>query len=261
LPSEAALEQSLVYAAGVELAVTQEYLTAAYSLRPAAGIADAMLRDDILAAHGELMRIAIGEMRHLRAVNDVLRALVGPVRYQPALRVASAVPGTLPGSTRPVQARPATFIAIDEFIDIERPSVSVDSVYARILATVERDGKHEQAQQVRTIMAEGGDHYQTFLFIREWLQRHQEGDFLRATQPPPSSDPDHRNLQQIYFKLLETLHRGYAIGVTLGGANTNDARDLMLGPLNTAAEAISARGFLVVFEPLSDSRFKPIDPP
>jgi hypothetical protein len=261
LPSDGALKQSLIYAAGVELAVVQEYLTAAYSLRPAAGIAAVVLRDDIAAAHGELMRIAIGEMRHLRAVNDVLRALVGPAGYQPALRVASAVPGIEPGTTRPVLASPANFDAIDKFIDIEKPSVSVDGVYARILATVEQDGKHEQAQQIRTIMVEGGDHYQTFLFIREWLHRHQEGDFLRATQPPPRGDPDHQNLQQIYVKLLEILHRGYAIGVPLGGTDINDARDLMLGPLHTAAETISARGFLVVFEPLSDARFKPIDPP
>jgi Ferritin-like len=261
LPSEAALEQSLIYAAGVELAVTQEYLTAAYSLRPGTGIVAGMLHDDVVAAHGELMRIAIGEMRHLRAVNDVLRALVGPTRYQPALRVASAVPGTEPGSTRPVLARPANFDAIDAFIDIEKPSVSVDSVYAHILATVERDGRHEQAQQIRTIMSEGGDHFQTFLFIREWLRRHQESDFLRATQAPPDADPDHRNLQQVYLGLLNTLHHGYSIGVPLGGKDIADARNVMLGPLHNAAEALSAGGFLVVFEPLSDDRFKPVDPP
>ena len=64
-----------------------------------------MLRDDIRAAHGELMRIAIGEMRHLRAVNDVLRAIVGSAAYQPALRVAKSLPGTKPGEPRILQHR------------------------------------------------------------------------------------------------------------------------------------------------------------
>ena len=218
LSSAAELERFLVYAAGVELAVTQEYLTAAYSLRPSDGIADATLRDDIRTLHAELMRIAIGEMRHLRAVNDVLRSLTGPDRYRPALRVASAVPGTVPGSKRPVQARPARLSVIDDFIDIERPSVSVDSVYARILATIERLGTHEQEQQIRTIMAEGEDHFQTFSFIREWLGRHQdESQFLRAAQAPPGGDAGHRDLQTAYLTLLETLHRGYTLGVPAGG--------------------------------------------
>ncbi len=262
LSSAAELERFLVYAAGVELAVTQEYLTAAYSLRPSDGIADATLRDDIRTSHAELMRIAIGEMRHLRAVNDVLRSLTGPDRYRPALRVASAVPGTVPGSKRPVQARPARLSVIDDFIDIERPSVSVDSVYARILATIERLGTHEQEQQIRTIMAEGEDHFQTFSFIREWLGRHQdESQFLRAAQAPPGGDAGHRDLQTAYLTLLETLHRGYTLGVPAGGPDINAARGQMLGSLNSAAEAISTRGFLVVFDLISDARFAPVDPP
>jgi len=261
LSSPAELERFLVYAAGVELAVTQEYLTAAYSLRSSDGITDATLRDDIRTSHAELMRIAIGEMRHLRAVNDVLRSLMGPDRYQPALRVASAVPGTVPGSKRPVQARPARLSVIDDFIDIERPSVSVDGVYARILATIERDGTHEQEQQIRTIMAEGEDHFQTFAFIREWLGRHQENQFLRATQPPPAGDAGHLSLQTAYRTLLETLHRGYTRGVPAGGPDINAARGQMLGALNSAADAISGRNFLVVFDTVADPRFAPVDPP
>jgi hypothetical protein len=261
LPSGADLVRSLFYAAGVELAVTQEYLTAAYSLRLANGITDAVLRDDIRAAHGELMRIAIGEMRHLRAVNDVLRAIVGSAAYQPALRVAKSLPGTKPGEPLPVLRRPASLSAIDDFIKVEAPSTSVDGVYARILATVERDRRHEQEQQIRTIMAEGADHYQTFLFIREWLGRHQENDFLRATEPPRDGDAGHRAMQQAYVTLLETLHLGYSRGVPLGGPNINDARNQMLGPLDRAAQAIADRGFLVVFDPLTDARFAPIDPP
>src|SRR5262249_50087533 len=139
--TQAELEQQLRYAAGVELAVIHEYLAAAYSLK-LTGLSPA-LRDDVTAAHAELMRIAYGEMRHLRAVNDVLLALNGAAHFVPALRVASSVPDKQPGTFRPVQPRSATPQAIQEFIDIERPSTSVDGLYSRILATLETLGSDE----------------------------------------------------------------------------------------------------------------------
>lgn len=256
------LEKYLRYAAGVELAVAHEYLAAAYSLRLPDGLATG-LADDIRAAHAEIMRVAIGEMRHLRAVNDVLRGLAAPGTFKPALQVASAVPGDKPGETRPVVARAATRQAIKDFIDIEAPSVSVDGVYSRILATLVRDGPHALEQSIRTIMAEGEDHYQTFRSIQEWLNRHpQESDYLRSTRgPPPSDDADHRKLQTLYAALLDELHRGYSVGGTEGTRDINAARADMLGPIDAAAQAIAQRGFVVSFDRLTDPRFKPIDPP
>jgi hypothetical protein len=35
----------------------------------------------------------------------------------------------------------------------------------------------------------------------------------------------------------------------------------MVGRLDAAAQKIAQRGFLVVFDPLTDPRFAPIDPP
>jgi Ferritin-like len=257
----AELERFLRYAAGVELTVAQEYLTAAYSLRLPAGLPQP-LSDDIRAAHAELMRIAIGEMRHLRAVNDVLR-LVLPTTFTPALRPASQLPGKLPGTFEPAVFKAATKAAIQNFIDIEAPSVSVDSVYARILATLERDGPHDAAQSVRTIMAEGEDHFETFRAIQVWLSTHQESQYLRSTAgtAPPPNDPDHRQLQTEYRAILEQLHQGYTIGNPAGAPNVNGARMEMVGPLNAAAEKIATRGFLAVFDPLTDPRFAPIGPP
>lgn len=255
------LEHHLRYAAGVELAVAHEYLAAAYSLKLPDGLA-ATLADDIRAAHAEIMRVAIGEMRHLRAVNDVLRGLAAPGTFKPALQVASGVPAKDPGKTRPVLIRPANRQAIKDFIEIEAPSISVDGVYSRILATLVRDGPHALEQSIRTIMAEGEDHYQTFLSIQEWLNRHPESDYLRSTKgPPPSNDADHRKLQTLYAKLLDELHRGYSVGGTAGTRDINAARADMLGPIDAAAQAIAQRGFLVSFDRLTDPRFKPIDPP
>jgi hypothetical protein len=77
LPNQAALLARLRYAAGVEIAAMQEYLTAAWSLRPAAAQPELLL-SDLTAAFDEMLRIAIGEMRHVRAVNDVLASLSPP---------------------------------------------------------------------------------------------------------------------------------------------------------------------------------------
>jgi len=262
LSSRDELERYLRYAAGVELAVAQEYLTAAYSLKPPTGL-PALLADDIRASYAEIMRIAIGEMRHLRAVNDVLRGLLIPGTFKPALQVASAVPGQQPGQTRPVTPRAARAATIRDFIDIERPSVSVDGVYARILATFERDGPHALEQSIRTIMAEGEDHFEAFLSIQEWLGRHQEGDYLRSTKDvsPPRGDPAHKTLQTRYFDLLQQLYRGYTLGGSAGAPDINEARMEMVGPIDATAHEIADRGFLVVFDVISDPRFASIDPP
>jgi Ferritin-like len=262
LASRAELQRYLRYAAGVELAVAQEYLAAAYSLKSPDGLPGA-LADDIRACHAEIMRIAIGEMKHLRAVNDVLRGLMDAGTFAPALQVASQVPGQAPGETRPVIPRAATQVAIADFIDIERPSVSVDGVYARILATLVRDGPHDLEQSVRTIMAEGDDHFETFLAFQQWLGRHQESDYLRSISAtaPPGTDPGHRNLQTAYVALLEKLHQGYTLGGMTGAPFINAARTDMLGSIDGLAQAIADRGFLVVFDPIADSRFGSIDPP
>ena len=114
-----ALVTQLRYAAGVELAVMQAYLCSAFSLR-LTGVGGA-LKDDITAAHAEFMRIAIGEMRHLRAVNNVLASIAHRTSavFVPALRVARI----LPDATAPWQFQAATPSAIDEYIGLEAPAL------------------------------------------------------------------------------------------------------------------------------------------
>ena len=256
------LQAQLRYAAGVELAVMQAYLASAYSLRSTG--ASPALTADITAAHAELMRIAIGEMRHLRAVNNVLASIAGRTgaAFVPALRVARR----LPGDAQPWQPRAATPAAIADYIRLEAPSVSVDGLYARILATLERDGTDEEEQSVRSIIAEGEDHFQTFSFIQEWLGRHQPGEYLRALDlaPPPATNAQHRALQRLFQDILQKLHEGYTKGLPAGADDINQARSTMVqspSGLAAAAQAIADAGFLVVFDALADPRFAPIDPP
>jgi hypothetical protein len=257
----AELLTNLRYAAGVELAVIHEYLAAAYSIK-VTGL-PAAVQQSAIAARAELLRITYGEMRHVRAVNDVLRAL-DPVGFKPALRVASQVPGRAPETLRPVVPRPADPAAIQAFIDIEAPSVSVDGLYARILATVEDVGSDETAQTVRSVMADGESHFETFSFIQEWLSPHDPSDYLRANlQVPPKGNAPHRKLQQEYQDLLQRLFQGYTLGVPAGAPDINAARNAMLGTtgLEGAAEDVAAAGFLVSFDTINDPNFTPVDHP
>ena len=45
----------------------------------------------------------------------------------------------------------------------------------------------EWIQAIRSVIAEGEDHFETFLNIQEWLSSHSESDYLRAVAPPPAS--------------------------------------------------------------------------
>ena len=265
LPDRATLLAQLRYAAGVEIAAMQEYLTAAWSLRPAQGQPEPLL-GDLKAAFHEVLRIAIGEMRHVRLVNDVLSSLSTPGSFTPALAVAAEVPGTKVGTVRPVLLQAATPEAIDGFIGLEAPSQSVDGLYGRILATLQiTSGTDEQQETVRTVIAEGQDHWETFLAIKEWLGRHREADYLRDVnlQPPPKDNEAHQELQRRYASLLDRLYSGYQLGIPNGAPDINTARSSMLGAagLQGALDAVAAGPFLVVFDPIADPRFTAIHPP
>jgi hypothetical protein len=266
LPDLATLLTWLRYAAGVELGVMQEYLTAAWSIRRPDNNAPAGLRGDLLAAFEEMRRVAIGEMRHLRAVNDVLAHFQPPPNFTPALGIATVLPGNDPGTTRPLRLRPASAEALDDFIGIEAPSMSVDSVYGRILVTVEAMPRtDEQQQTLRTVMAEGEEHWRTFRFIKDWLIRHPPAEYLRGSdlQPPPVGNGPHAALQQRYRALLDGLFQAYALGMPRGAPLLNAARASMLGTngIEGALEAVANQGFLAVFDPVPDPRFAPVAPP
>jgi Ferritin-like len=263
LATEDELLTNLRYAAGVELAVVHEYLAAAYSLKPEQELAG-QLRERVRATHAELMRIAIGEMRHLRAVNNVLAARIGKLNYKPALRVATKLPPVHPGQKPiPVQPGALTPAALKRFIDIESPSESVDGVYAPILATLNQGAKEDQIQAIRTVMAEGEDHYLTFTSMQEWLLPYDQREYLRAPNmlPPPASNESHRQLQTLYRVLLNTLYEAYSAGLQDGAEKLSEARKMMVTTIEDAADAIARQKFLVVFDVLTDPRFTPIGPP
>ena len=266
LPDQTTLLQHLRYAAGVELAVALEYLSAAWSLRKPANLPQP-LRNDVLTAFVELRRIAIGEMRHLRAVNETLMHLQTPAGFEPALAVAADIPDGATGAFRPLQFRAATQATLDDFIRVEAPSESVDGLYAPIYATLlAMPDQQEAAQSIRTVMSEGEDHFQTFQFIKEWLGRHvPDTSYLIGANlaAPPAGNPAHAQLQARYLALLQGLYTGYKAGMPRGAPAVNQARQSMLGAtgIEGALDDVAAAGFLASFDPIADPRFAPVPHP
>jgi hypothetical protein len=263
--SQAQLEPQLRYAAGVELAVMHVYLAAAFSLRDPQTLPVSPLRDDIEAAHYEITRIAVGEMRHIRAVRNVLAALPGKSPpYDPPLRIATAVPSLIP-TDPPFVLLPAPLMpnVLDVFVQIEAPNVAVDGLYSRILATVDLSGDAQSEEAIRRIMTEGQDHQEAFMAIREWLRPHQPDQYLRSTTlaPAPVGHPARVALQNQYRAILDRLHAGYSQTTLAGATDVNAARDAMLTFLAPACEAVAQAGFLVTFDAIADPRFAAIPPP
>lgn len=261
---QAQLEAQLRYAAGVELAVMHSYLAAAFSLRDPIGLGGGALADDVAAAQYEIMRIAVGEMRHLRGVRDVLTARASAPPFDPPLRVATRVPGLAPNDP-PLMLSPGALSpnALETFIQIEGPNVAVDGLYWRILATIELMGDARSEESIRRIMTEGEDHQKSFMAIREWLRPYTPQQYLRSMNltAPPANHLAHIALQAQYRAVLEGLHAGYSRTTLAGAPNVNTARDAMLQSLAPACEAVAAAGFLVTFDRIADPRFAPIDPP
>jgi hypothetical protein len=261
------LVPTLRFAAGVELAVMLEYLAAAFSLDPLAGPAQPTLRGDARAARAELLRVAASEMRHLRVVNSLLldahltAGTGGP--FDPALGVATEVPDVPGVPGRPVQFRRLTPAVLDEFVAVEAPSLTVDALYSRILATYQRDGRDADTATVLAVMAEGADHFTTFTTVREWLSRHQGTPYLRALRTPAPGDPALATLQARYERVLGLLHSAYRVGIPAGAAAIAAARTAMLGPngIEGACESLAQSGVLPVFAVPADPRFAPVAPP
>jgi hypothetical protein len=261
------LISTLRYAAGVELAVMLEYLAAAYSLNLGAGQVNSALRQDVAVAHYEIMRVAQSEMRHLKAINGLLldeHQRHGVGAFLPALGVATEVPAAGGATVDSMNFRPLTPEVLDDFVEVEAPSMSVDALYGRILATYQRDGKDTQAATVIQVMAEGADHYSTFVVVRELLGRHGPAAYLLdPLEVPDPGDEALNELQERFETMLGHFFAGYAVGLPDGRSAIEAGRALMLGDdgVEGACKDLAARGILPVFDHPSDPRFPAVDPP
>jgi hypothetical protein len=227
------LAAELVRLATLEHTVALEYLYARYSVRNPK--ANDPMADELTFVRHELLLIAVGEMRHLRWVNQLLWELdhrrITSQRFGPSLGLIDQVP-TADGKMRSKALRPLTSNVLDDFIAVEAPSGTLDGEYAEVVSTLRDQRKYpeELAQLAERIVADGMEHYSRFREIRITLQPFFAGN------PPPylveltPADPANGLAKQAfnaYQQILADLAKAYAKGDAEDFGNIAAARSLM----------------------------------
>ncbi|MBR8839079.1 MAG: hypothetical protein DSM106950_35040 [Stigonema ocellatum SAG 48.90 = DSM 106950] len=257
------LATNLFQLAGLEHVLCLEYLYALYSLI-APEEADVStwptLQDDVTFVSHELLLVAVGEMRHLRWVNQLLWELdhayprLLTKAYGPALEVATQIP-IGGGHTRSRQLRPLNGSALADFIAVEAPSGGIDGQYARVIATLQQPQYPDTLYQLAgRIIADGVEHFSKFSEIEKVLRpyhRDQEPDgfkppYLRNITPAPTENSDTQQALDIYKGILQNLEAAYKKGDMEDAGNIISARQEMMN-LNAIAKKLATQGFGIPF--------------
>jgi Ferritin-like len=255
------LAEKLVALAGLEHVLCLEYLYAMYSLLTPAEIDRSTwpkLGDDLTFVRHELLLIAVGEMRHLRWVNQLLWELdhtgILTGNYGPALQVATDIP-IGGGITRPRQLRPLDRQTLTDFIAVEAPSSGIDGQYARVIATLRQPQYPETLYQLAgKIIADGVEHFSKFSEVQTILSPyHRDPEpnnfvppYLRHITPAPSDNAEAQQALAGYQRLLANLASAYQSGDMEDAGNIVAARQEMIG-LDVIAKQIALKGIGIPF--------------
>jgi len=226
-PVPGSLPELLSVLGGVELALALEYLYARYTVRFYDPLGEEQRRAADFIAH-ELLNVAIGEMMHLRWVNELLFELgkATPADPGPALQVSTLVPfgnsrddGPGRAPRYEVRLREVTersiAEAIDEFIAAEAPSGSVEGLYARILSRLQEGWAEDGGLRpgliglVRRIIADGVGHYSRFREIQAILRRPGNRDIVKSLKDVTPDSRDFGEAAKLYQSVIENLERAY----------------------------------------------------
>ena len=226
------LVATLRYAAGVEIGVMLEYLAAVYSLNPQAG-----RRPPSSAPTPAPPGPRCCGWRSPRCATSGCSTACSPsstrpwrgAPFAPALGVATLLPGPVGQPRRPVQFRAADAGRARPTSSRSRrrrsPSTGCTSAsWPRSIAA----GQAAHAATIRSVMAEGADHYRTFRNVEEWLGRHARTPTCEPRHAA-EGDPALVTCSSATRQVLDHLHRGYAAGLPAGGARLAAARLAMLG--------------------------------
>ncbi len=255
------LAAKLVDLAGLEHVLCLEYLYAMYSLLTPAEIDRhtwPKLGDDLTFVRHELLLIAVGEMRHLRWVNQLLWELdhtgILAGNFGPALQVATEIPiGS--GNTRPRQLRRLDRQTLTDFIAVEAPSSGIDGQYARVIATLRQPQYPESLYQLAgKIIADGVEHYSKFSEVKTILSPyHRDPEpnnfvppYLRNMTPAPSDNAEAQQALTGYYRLLANLATAYQSGDMEDAGSIVAARQEMIR-LDVIAKQIALTGLGIPF--------------
>ncbi|MBV8409487.1 MAG: hypothetical protein JOY64_17805 [Alphaproteobacteria bacterium] len=247
--------------APLEMTLALEYLYARFSLRaPEECQGLPMMADDMLFARHVLILVAVAEMEHLRAGNELLWLLHQAefVRdFEPVLTPAKRVRVSANGKSRRRMLRRLEPATLDDFIAIERPSGFIDGAYARTVATLRQPGYPKDLLQMsERIVADGMQHYQQFCDLRSVLRAYEGTDaagkpvypYLRDVEV--ASDADAADALALYGKIRDELSVAYQ---RMSSQNYPEAGALVLSARAAMAELLevgdklAARGIGIPF--------------
>jgi hypothetical protein len=245
------LADELTRLAELEHAVTLEYLYALYSVK-SPDLARGALADALTFVRHQILKIAVSEMRHLRWANQLIweleHAQFVSRRFGPALGVAPTVPAT------PIPRAPSlealTPDILQSFVDIEKPSGTLNGAYARVLATLRlpQYSGLPMEQLAARILADGTQHYSSFREIQVVLQPFSDPpsylvpNFKKASP----NDAGARKALALYKNILTDLANAYALGDMEDALLIAEARQTMFD-LKAAADQLAARGLGVPY--------------
>jgi len=161
----------------MELSLAMQYLYALFSLRDPGEVDEIQsarwpcLRDDLKAVRQFLFLVAVGEMTHLRWVNQMLW-LLDPGSYKPVVDWTDEIVAlkTLRPAEKSVQLLPLTPERLDDFIFVERPTGKLDSAYARCVSTLKGRAALKGAFDLAVrIDGDGIEHFERFSNIKRIL--------------------------------------------------------------------------------------------
>jgi hypothetical protein len=244
--SPAELATNLVKLAGVEHAVMLEYLYARYSVLNPANNTPQPLRDDVTFIRHEMLMIAVSEMRHLRWVNQLLWELehAGLIPAMgPVLDVAAALPTQKGQPDRPRALLTLTSDRLDQFIQVEQPSGSLDGQYSRVAATLRDTTYPPHLQQLsEQIIGDGIQHFSRFNQIRAVLKPYfqtKSTSYLVNITPAPATNANAKKALAEYKNILDQLRLAYAQGDAEDFSHIATARATMFA-LEDAGNALAA---------------------
>jgi hypothetical protein len=204
----------LRYLARVEMGLTIEYLYARFSLIPMQDIGDSDLGRDVEFVRHGLLQTAESEMQHLRWANELMWELARRhpelAPYVPELEPARRIPRS-GRRTRRRALRRLEPAVLQDFIDAERPSGTINSRYATVVETLARPNVppdlSDLAELASHVTNDGIQHFRRFERMRRVLSAYRPTQYLRplrldgATQAPSA--------MQCFFQIKTELASAY----------------------------------------------------
>jgi hypothetical protein len=254
------LAEELTYLATLEHVLALEYLYAYYSVRTPDEVPDGPLagpqRQDVEFIRHFVQLVAVNEMQHLRAANQLLwelaeAGLVSRADFGPSLGVAKQVPASNAGGPRPSALRPLTLDVLRDFIAVERPSGTIEGAYAQVVATLRKPEYPDALYQLASrIVNEGEEHFLRFrdieLTMRQYANDANPSPWLRDVKLAARSNPKVKQALKLYEKIIDSLTKAYATGSITDRPHITEARDAM-NDLEGESDKLAAGGLGVPF--------------